>query len=429
MAGLVAAGMLFHQPAIACADGADSDVAGSEVHDLLDRAYAAIRDEDRDLALASLRDALLLAEDAALSRRIALQTGYLLAGMERPRAAMAMFLCAADIAADAEVLKALGYAAKSAGNSVIALDAFDDLLALTPHDPDMHLEAAYLLKSMGERRQAAHHFRRALELRAETGDAPVTTRDLLRQEIRYAENIVDGGVSLLWRASSRPRDEDAEDLSLGGQVLSQSQGLADIALPLPWPRPHGRLSLAGRMIWAIDGADPTPARDSLQGGIGLNFRPLPAANLVLSGERLIAIGDAARADWLIRLAWSGGGRLGAGAEDGDGWDWSLYGDAAVIGIDDTDIQLLGEGRFGRSWTLGRARVTGGAFLSGILQDDTAGTVELVEAGPSLALTLPVGGTPARAPGMALTLRTAWRAKLAGSAANRNSLTVTLSWRF
>lgn len=426
MAGAMAASMLVPLQARAAAAESDSGPE-SEIRALLERAYAALRDDDRDLALAALRDALLLAEDEALVRRIALQAGYLLVEMKRPGPATVMFLRAADIAEDAEVLRALGYAAKSAARTQVALDAFRRLLVLTPDDPAIHLELAYLLKASGARREAAGHFRRALELAGKADAAPPGTQALLRREVQLAENTVDGGVSLLWRTSSRPRDE--RDLSLGGQVLSQSQGLADIALPLPWPLPHGRLALAGRMIWAIDGADPTPARDSLQGGLGFNLRPLPAANLVLSGERLIAIGDAARDDWLVRLAWSGGGGLGAGAEDGEGWDWSLYGDAAVIGIDDTDIQLLGEGRFGRSWRLGPATMTGGAFVAGILQDDAAGTVELVEAGPSLALTLPVGGTPARAPGMALTLRSAWRIKLAGSAANRNSLTVTLSWRF
>jgi len=412
------------------AQGAPAEICSppvSETRTLLNRAYDAMRDGDRTLALAALRDALLSTDEPTVARSIAIQAGYLLVEMKRPKAATAMFLRAADIAEDAEVLKALGYAAKSAQRDHVALDAFRRLLDLTPADTHIHLEVAYLLKAAGRRALAAAHFRRALQLAQPEDNAAPARQTLLRREVQYMENTVDGGVSILWRARSRPQDNG--DLSLGAQLLSQSQGLADVALPLAWPRPFGRAALVGRMIWAIDDADPTPARNSLQGGLGMTFRPFAATNLVLAGERLVAIEANARDDWLLRLAWSGDGGLSGGSDGGSGWNWSLYGDAAVIGIAETDIQLLGEGRFERRWALGATTVSGGAFVSGILQDDAAGTVELVEAGPSLAFAVPLGGSAYRAPGMALTLRMAWRVKLAGSADNRDSLTLTVSWRF
>ena len=85
--------------------------------------------------------------------------------------------------------------------------------------------------------------------------------------------------------------------------------------------------------------------DTLQGWIGVRYKPLSDINLILEASRMIALGDLARDDWMLRAAWSAeaGGDL---RFDRDSWPaWRVYADVARL-VDAEQTLGVAEARAG-----------------------------------------------------------------------------------
>lgn len=394
--------------------------AKAQLPDPANAAYRALgegRNEDARMAF----EAAIAGEDnPERRRRLLLDLGYLLEAGEQHDEAAGAFADAMAIMADHRGLMALGYARLAAGDAARALDAFEQARRLAPGDALLLRQLGYLYKSAGRQREASEAFRASILAELAGGDVDPQRLDLLRRERRdIARRDSGASLTMLWR---RDRRNDSP-LVLGNPVLSRSQGLLEAHRRLPVR--SGAPEAFARLIWQVDGADPTPAEDSLQAGIGLSARPFEGINLVLAAERLIAIGDAARDDWLARLSWSQGSGVGLSSR----LFWSLYGDAALIDPGRPDLQLGAEGRLGWQGNLGGATLAPHLMVFALFQDDASGTPGIVEAGPSLLLRLPFGGSLTRAPGHAISLRLSYRKKLAGDAAAANGATLTLAFEF
>ncbi len=394
---------------------------------LADDAYGALRHGQRARAAALLEQALDRVRRPDLEARLARDLGYLLEALGRHRDAAGAFARAARIAPDAPTFRALGYAALAAGDTGRAIDAFEAARVCDPDDPTTLRQLGYLYQRIGARRRAAAAFRAAMRTADAAGEANPERRLLLRREVRALGKRIDGGLALLWR-----RDGPSNaPLTVGGRVLSQSQGLAGIDGRLPWPRlGAGRwLAGSGRLLWALDGDRPTPRAESLQAGIGLKFKPFAHETLILGVERLIAVGALARDDWLLRASWSRGAGLEAPPGHRSWLFWSLYGDVALIDPGDPDLQLSGAGRLGWGRQFGPFVLLPHLQLSTLIVDDSGGTTSLVEGGPALEVVLPFGGDRFRAAPHALALVLAYRARIAGTSRNRSGATLSLALRF
>jgi tetratricopeptide (TPR) repeat protein len=123
--------------------------------------------------------------------------------------------------------------------------------------------------------------------------------------------------------------------------------------------------------------------DTAQGWIGLRYKPFSNANLILEASRMIALGDLARDDWMLRAAWSAeaGGDL---RFDRSSWPaWRLYADVAHL-VDAEQTLGVAEARAGQAFrTSDRDILTPFVFVrayyDSLLADETA-----VGAGPGVA---------------------------------------------
>lgn len=91
--------------------------------------------------------------------------------------------------------------------------------------------------------------------------------------------------------------------------------------------------------------------DTVQGWVGVRWRPLAETNLVLEASRMVAVGDLARDDTMLRASWSAeaGGDL---RFDRQSWpSWRLYGDLAYI-VEDQQTLGLADARAGWTWRIG-----------------------------------------------------------------------------
>ncbi|MFZ5609443.1 MAG: NfrA family protein [Pseudomonadota bacterium] len=317
---------------------------------------------------------------------------------------------------------AIGYAALQRGETRPALRAFEASLAANPDQSLIQRQVGYLKKQMGDHRGAVRAFGHALML----GGLAPAERIGLEREVSDLDKRFGLAAYTAWRSEALDRLE----LAALGASLGQSQS----ALEAAWRPELGhaanrhRLTFFARGLWGYAGDTLDPDGDSLQAGIGVRARPLPGQNLSVGLERLVALGAAARNDWMVRAAWSMGTGYAPPAEGGDWPFWSIYLDGALINPADPDLFLTGDARLGHGWRLdgaGRWMLTPFAAASGVVQQAGA-TTSLVEGGAGLWLRYRFNEGQGRAPASALDLRVEYRAKLGGDSPSGAGFLITLA---
>ena len=321
----------------------------------------------------------------------------------------------------------LGFAAYEQGDYATASTEFEAALRLKPDLPIVWAQLGYTYRKLHRNDDAARAFRAALQHGVEGN------RFAYRREVETLENRFDATAYVIYRESALSN----AFLSITGPSINQSQAGAELA----WTPPaigyrDGRLlQVYGRAAWAHDGDGFAFLEDTMQGGIGLRYRPLKSHNLVLAVERLMAIGDDARNDWMLRasFSWDKGFDLKPQASS---WTFAtLYLDAALIDPGSPDILLTAEGRFGHSWIMGGNghgstwTITPHAVTAAFWQDDDFHTTMLVEAGPGLSVKLYFADAPEAAHAGALELLLQYRIKLAGDSLGGSSAVATLVFRY
>lgn len=197
---------------------------------------------------------------------------------------------------------------------------------------------------------------------------------------------------LFWRPGATTTSL-AERGELGG-----SQIAARIAVPLS---PH--LAAAARLYAPLE-------HPGAEAAIGLDWRPLPKQAFRISIERRQRLDSQGRSGWSAYAA--GGFWRRAGPVELDG-----YAQAGIVGTQRRDLFIDGALRIGYRLPIKHA-VTVGAGVWGAAQPD----VERVDAGPRMAVTLPVDKHR-------LTLAVDGRFRVAGNAAPGSGAALTLAADF
>lgn len=275
------------------------------------------------------------------------------------------------------------YAALAAGEDEAALAHFRQALEAAPSGP-LAADMGYALLRLGRRREAAQALGHALTLGAPTLEAQRQWRqDYARLTGRFSAETY---VFL--------REENPAVSTVPASLAPLGQSQSALALHFrPDPLAERPLLATARLLAAHNPSDGIPERQTLQATAGLGWNLLPAANATLVGERWIKLGSQSRNAWALRL--HGGGGQGYGPLAGErGWPlWSLYGEAALVGLNRRDLFAGSEARAGYGLSLGgQTRITATAALWGTVQHDDA-TRHRLEAGPSLGLETRVGEIP------------------------------------
>ena len=345
-------------------------------------------------------------------------------------AARASFAAALRDDPDSTIIRAsLGYALSAAGNLKGARAVFDETVRRDPSATMLYDELGYLNLRLGDERAADSWFRKAIDAhRQETLTDPKETpaRDeriyRLRGEVAQIENDVDATLYSVFRQGSGNGAPNPT-----GRSLTQSQGGTEAAYRLPIPGlGHGRTIQAfGRVLWGYKPDSLRIRSNSYQGGVGIRAKPFASQNLVLSFERLVSLGSAARDDWLARIGYSWS--LGTGFDPfRASWPYvTVYGDAALAFPTGPDLFLTGEIRAGQSWRIGdRFSVTPHLVVVGSRQEDGAVTTRLIETGPGISLKYYFGDSAYRAFGANAEVLVQYRAKLGGNSTGTSGAAAT-----
>lgn len=207
------------------------------------------------------------------------------------------------------------------------------------------LNAGYSARRIGDDDAAVRWFSRGLDTWPQDAAFDEQRRFEVRREVEVLQRR--------WGASASVSSGPAPTLAsgvVGADTVVQAGG--EIYHRLGGYEVGRPLEVFGRVYATVESDAGLPTGgDTLQGWIGLRYKPLSDTNLVLEASRMIALGDLARDDWMLRAAWSAeaGGDL---RFDAASWPaWRVYADVAHL-IDAEQTLAVAETRLGRAFRTG-----------------------------------------------------------------------------
>ncbi len=272
---------------------------------------------------------------------------------------------------NALVLKQLGYVCKALNDDACVLQAFDRALHEQPGQANIEGELGYAYTRVEQNANALAWFRRAID----TYTASLATPAYLQpsgepQESPTPPTLSAGDVNAIRRQvremnrglqfnayqSYRPGSSAASTgipagFTTGGAIPSQG-GIELLYQPADLGYRDGRtLRLFARTLWSNRPKSLAIDTESLQGGVGIQYKPLKTLDAYLSAERLIKIGDQSQDNTLLRASWgySDGYELKAGV---DHWNYTVvYADVGYLLEKDRTRSAYMEARQGRSFNV------------------------------------------------------------------------------
>lgn len=269
---------------------------------------------------------------------------FVMAG-DRPAARRMLTQAASDPSISMEGSVDWPMIAIAAGDDRLAQRLLGDEALVASMTRQQLLDAAYSAKRRGLDARAVDFFRQGL---ASERGSPIEDgqRMAIEREIALLSTPFVLNGQLAYAEGGRPLTLFSQPFT-SGQTL---QGGLELGYrPLGWR--NGRpLTLFGRVFAATPLADEDQSGSVVQGWVGLQYKPLSGANLVVEASRLVALNDRALDDWGLRAAFSEENDLVA-ADGRRHWAaWRLYGDLSYLLEADIGFGTL-EGRYGRAFAV------------------------------------------------------------------------------
>lgn len=291
------------------------------------------------------------------------------------------------------------------GDDASAQQAFAAAEMAQPLSGRVALDAAYSARRAGRDRDAVRWFKQGLD---------TTPADQLPPQQRFGIQREIATLERRWGASasiSRGVTSTASSSTPGAENVVQAG--AEVWRRLGGYNNGRPLDVFGRIYGALD-ADGGGATggDTMQGWIGLRWKPFSQANLYLEGSKMIALGDLARDDVMLRVVGSAesGGDL---RFDRDSWaTWRIYGDLARLVEDEQTLGVL-SGAAGWTWRTSERDMLTPGIGARLYYDSLLGDEVAAGAGPRLGWRHWYGGDRYHAPSSYFDLYLGYDFSLAG----------------
>lgn len=310
----------------------------------------------------------------------------------------------------------IAYLANQVGDDATADDYFSRADRAGALRGNALLDAAYVAKRRFDNARAESLFRRAIDAHAD-GIIDLTPQRLLeiRRDVSNTSRTWGAYASMIYGPigiGSNPGfsipGSGANTLQVGGEIYWRP--------PVIGNRNGQTVELFVRAFETLyDGSGGATGAKTIQGSVGARWKPLAEHNLILEASRLVPLGDAARHDWLFRLAYS----KGEGGElryDAEHWRyWQIYGEVDRF-TEVHETLANAELRFGHSFRLPASskNVVATPFLvAGAAYDSLLATPSTLGAGVGLNIRVWFREDKYSGPASYIDLTGQYRVKVAG----------------
>ncbi|KJU82771.1 hypothetical protein MBAV_005030 [Candidatus Magnetobacterium bavaricum] len=213
-------------------------------------------------------------------------------------------------------LSSLGYTYKEHGNRDEAIIALENVITLNPDYLNLSEDLGYINMQQCNNSKAVEYFKKTIDnipyypLHSDGEISDFNDRMYsIRQEIKKLNKVFDTTMYLTYRTNKNKYFTSV----VGGEGMQfASEGGVELAYTPPeiGLRDERILQVFGRIYFNIKPGTLNWNEDSLQGGIGIRYKPLKTQNLWVSAEELFKIGENSVDDELIRVLYSTGDGYG-----------------------------------------------------------------------------------------------------------------------
>ena len=382
------------------------------------RAYALQALGEKDAALAAFDRAERMApsaekRDGALKARISILVE--LNRKEEARALLDDAIAKGRLRTISEADR--GYLAVQVGNDKLALSLFDDAANNGRLPPRTTFDAGYTAMRQFENQKAIAYLKQGIDANL-AGELDVDPQRLFEVRRTVADLSREWGVNTAVFFSKVGAAPNPFGLPITGSGTYTSQvGSEFYYRPEEFGNRNGSLfDIFGRLFDTLyDQSGGPTGVPTVQGMVGARWKPLSDQNLILEADKLFRVGNEARDDTLLRIAYSYlyGGDLRAVETT---WrTWQVYAEADKY-LQHPELVAAVEGRFGQSFRLdpiSRDLVLFPHLVVAANYDDAYAVPQAFGAGGGAALRYWFGETKYSAPPSYLELTVQYRFRLAG----------------
>lgn len=313
----------------------------------------------------------------------------------------------------------LAYLHKQEGATDKAIPLFERALELDARRTAIYADLAYSYAETGRNEQALIWFRRAIDGNsAEPGAVQGDDAKLygMRQQVRAMTQGYRFDVYQSYRPSSGNAVAAVVPGFVSGGAIPSQGGAELLYQPDKMGYDNGRiLRFFGRTLWSNYPGSMRIDSRTVQGGVGVEYKPLSNSNVYVSAERLFPIGSQAQSNWLLRASWgySNGYDM---RPDQTSWNQTiLYADAGYLAQHEKSRSVYFEARQGRVMKVGNAMMlTPHLTVAARGQRPDPFKVSYVEAGAGLSLKYLFNESRYSAPRSSLEFVVQYRKQISGS---------------
>lgn len=369
-------------------------------------------------ALAAFETARGLARTPAersLATRTVIALTSELGRTEEARALLTAALADGSLAGTSDV--DIANLASTAGDDALALPYYERAAAAGELGGRAYLDAAYVAKRQFRNAEAVDFFKAGIDA-ADAGEIAVDPQYLfgLRREVADLTRTWGAYLTLTYGAVGVAPSSATAPTPSGGRNVAQLGGEVYWRPPEIGYRNGALVEVFARAFETVyDERGGRTGPDTLQGFVGVRWKPFSEWNLIFEGARAIKLGSASREDWLARAAFSAGEGTDLNVVDPHWRTWQVYGEADRYFDAAQNIGVF-EGRFGESFRVDPIsdRLVATPFLAlGGSYDSSFADPGALGAGPGFALRYWFREDKYTAPRSYVDMNVQYRFKLAG----------------
>lgn len=311
----------------------------------------------------------------------------------------------------------IAYLASGVGDDALALPYYEKAEAAGELKGRAYLDAAYVAKRRFRNAEAVEFFKAGIDA-ADAGEIELDPQYKfgLRREVADITRTWGAYLTVTYGAVGVMPSSTTAPTPTGGRNVGQ------VGAEVYWRPPeigyrNGALvevfARAFETVYDERGGQTGP--ETLQGFLGVRWKPFADWNLIFEGARLVKLGSASREDWLGRAAFSAGEGTDLNVVDPHWTTWQIYGEADRFFETSQNVAIF-EGRVGESFRLDAISdklvatpflALGGSYDSSFANPGALGT------GPGFALRYWFREDKYAAPRSYVDMNVQYRFKLAG----------------
>ena len=313
----------------------------------------------------------------------------------------------------------LGYLYMARGRYNEAVNQFESIVEREPDFPKIYQDLGYAQIRNVDNDAAVYWFKRGIDkqsshssqLNSEQGKIRQDI-DGMRREISKLTNRYDFSLYQVYRSNSDDLQGAASPSLDGGATPSQGGIKFTYQPPIIGFRDDRIFQFFTRALWNTVPGTLEMSDESLQGGIGVRYKPLKTLGLFVGIEKLFEIGSNSIDDWLLRAQYSWDKKFVSDIKSADYYYLSVYGDLGFFSNSSPgrifywEAQLGKRFHFGPNFSISPHFIANGQYLNPDINNDS-----YTEAGLGISMQYPFGSSQYQASTSAVELRIQYKEKI------------------